>query len=283
MSKNILVKPVVKWVGGKRQLLDEIIPHIPKNITTYVEPFIGGGAVFFDLQPKKAIINDFNKELINVYNVIKNNPEELISLLVNHKKKNNEDYFYSIRELDRDEVRYGKMTNIEKAARVLYLNKTCYNGLFRVNMAGQFNTPFGRYKNPDIVNKTTINALSDYFKNDIEIHSGDYAKVLQNLDKKSFVYFDPPYMPVSISSSFTGYTNNGFDENEQLRLKNECDKLTEQGIPFMLSNSDVKFITDLYGDYNIRLVKAKRSINSKANKRGEVNEVIIDNFELIKK
>lgn len=283
MSKNILVKPVVKWVGGKRQLLDEIIPHIPKNITTYVEPFIGGGAVFFDLQPKKAIINDFNKELINVYNVIKNNPEELISLLVNHKKKNNEDYFYSIRELDRDEVRYGKMTNIEKAARVLYLNKTCYNGLFRVNMAGQFNTPFGRYKNPDIVNKTTINALSDYFKNDIEIHSGDYAKVLQNLDKKSFVYFDPPYMPVSISSSFTGYTNNGFDENEQLRLKNECDKLTEQGIPFMLSNSDVKFITNLYGDYNIRLVKAKRSINSKANKRGEVNEVIIDNFELIKK
>lgn len=283
MSKNILVKPVVKWVGGKRQLIDEIIPYIPKNITTYVEPFVGGGAIIFELQPKKAIINDFNDELINVYNVIKNYPEELISKLVEHKKNNSEDYFYAVRELDRDEDQFSKITDVEKAARVLYLNKTCYNGLFRVNMAGQFNTPFGRYKNPDIVNKTTIKALSEYFKNDIIIQSGDYAKVLQNLDEKSFVYFDPPYMPVSTSSSFTGYTNNGFDENEQLRLKKECDKLTDKGIRFMLSNSDVKFINDLYSDYNIRIVKAKRSINSKANKRGEINEVIIDNFKLINK
>lgn len=274
-SKNPLISPILKWVGGKRQLLTDIIPLINGACHTYVEPFIGGGAVFFELQPKKAIINDLNEELINVYLVIKDSCEELISQLKVHEENNNEDYFYNIRSLDRS-VEYSDMSLIKKAARIIYLNKTCYNGLYRVNTAGQFNSPYGRYKNPNIINATTIRAVSKYLQNNnIIIKQGDYKEVLKGLRSGAFVYFDPPYMPISSSSSFTGYTENGFSYEKQVELKIECDKLKEKEISFLLSNSDCDEIRELYKDYDIRTVQAKRSINSNASKRGEISEVLI--------
>ncbi|HEN0625031.1 TPA: DNA adenine methylase [Streptococcus agalactiae] len=281
-KKNILVSPVVKWVGGKRQLLPEIKKYIPSKISTYVEPFLGGGAVLFELQPKKAIVNDFNSELINVYQVIKDNPEELILSLESHKQLNNEDYYYKIRGLDRTEG-FDDLSNVEKASRILYLNKTCYNGLFRVNRAGQFNTPYGKYKNPNIVNEVTIRAMSKYLnKNNVKLMTGDYKEALKNLRKGAFVYFDPPYLPISSSSSFTGYTENGFEIDKQIELRDECKKLAKRGIDFLLSNSYSSEILDLYSDksfFKIEVVKATRNVNSISDKRGEINEVLITNVK----
>lgn len=277
-NRNVTLLPILKWAGGKRQLLDEITPLIPSKIATYVEPFIGGGAVLFDLEPKKAIINDFNSDLINVYRVIRDNPNELLSLLEKHNKLNNEEYFYQIRKLDRTDD-YNIMSDIEKAARIMYLNKTCFNGLYRVNQSGQFNSPYGKYKNPNIINKSAILAVSDYFNNNnIKIIKGDYKEPLKKLRKGDFVYFDPPYMPISTSSSFTKYTENGFSKKNQIELKNECDKLDKKGIKFLLSNSFHPLIQELYKDYEIITVKARRSINSNANKRGEIEEVLVRNY-----
>ncbi|WP_156018222.1 DNA adenine methylase [Streptococcus ruminantium] len=282
MKKNILVNPVLKWVGGKRQLIPEIEPLIPKKISTYVEPFVGGAAILFHLQPKRAIINDFNEELMNVYGVIKNNPDELIKLLEEHNKLNSEAYYYEIRSLDRDDS-YSDLSSEEKAARILYLNKTCYNGLFRVNNAGQFNAPYGKYKNPAIVNDVTIKAVSNYFQSaDIKFLTGDYKNALRGLRKGAFVYFDPPYMPVSASSNFTGYTEGGFGYEKQVELRDECIKLHKKGIKFLQSNSYSQEILELYSDtsiFKVDVVKAKRSINSKSDKRGEVSEVLIYNYE----
>ena len=222
MKKNKLIAPFLKWVGGKRQLMPAIKELIPKNYTNYYEPFIGGGAVLFDLQPKNAVINDFNEELINVYQTIKENPEELISDLKTHK--NESDYFYDLRALDRED-NFENLSNIKKASRVIYLNKTCYNGLYRVNNSGEFNSPFGRYKNPNIVNETTIRAVSKYLNtNKITILNGDFEDALKGIKKGSFVYFDPPYHPVSASSNFTGYVQGGFDMYEQVRLRDLFDK-----------------------------------------------------------
>lgn len=281
MEKNIKLTPILKWVGGKKQLLSEITPLIPKKITTYVEPFIGGGAVLFNLQPKKAIINDLNKELINTYKVVKKSPRELLELLKIHDKNNCEDYFYEIRALDRTN-NFKNMNNIEKAARVIYLNKTCFNGLYRVNKTGKFNSPYGKYKNPNIINESAILAMSDYFNNNnIKIIQGDYKNALKDLKKDAFVYFDPPYMPISTSSSFKNYTKTSFDEKEQIELKKECDKLDNKRIKFMLSNSDHPLIRELYKDFDIRIVKAKRSINSKGNSRGKINEILVKNYDIL--
>lgn len=275
MATNGLICPILKWVGGKRQLLAEIMPLINKNCSTYVEPFVGGGAVFFELQPKKAIINDYNDELINVYLIVRDSADELIAELEEHNKNNSEEYFYELRALDRSSE-YKEMNNVQKAARIIYLNKTCYNGLYRVNAAGQFNSPYGKYKNPNIINATTIRAMSNYLKKaQIDIRSGDYREVLKGLRKGAFVYLDPPYMPISSSSSFTGYTDNGFSYEQQVELKKECDKLKAKGVLFLQSNSDCPEIRELYKDYEIKTVQAKRSINSKADKRGEISEVLI--------
>lgn len=279
-QKNLVLSPVLKWVGGKRQLLNDIIPMIPKNCSTYVEPFIGGGAVLFELQPKKAIINDFNSELINVYTVIRDYSEELIKELQFHKDNNTSEHFYAVREYDRKPEFFSQMTPIQKAARVIYLNKTCYNGLYRVNSAGQFNSPYGKYKNPNIVNETVIRAMSKYFnENNIVIKNEDFKEALKGLRRGAFVYLDPPYMPISSSSSFTGYTENGFNEDKQRELKELCDKLDKKGIKFLQSNSDCEFIRELYSGYRIKTIKAKRAINSKGNSRGEINEVLIYNYE----
>lgn len=273
--KNPLISPILKWVGGKRQLIEQIIPLISKRYTTYVEPFVGGGAVFFELQPSKAIINDYNEELINVYCMVRDYPDDLIMELENHDKNNSEEYYYEIRTLDRARE-YSEMSSVKKAARIIYLNKTCYNGLYRVNAAGQFNSPYGKYKKPNIVNATTIKAVSKYLNKDgIVINQGDYKDTLKGLRKGAFVYLDPPYMPISSSSSFTGYTDKGFSYEQQVTLKNECDKLKAKGISFLQSNSDCPEIRELYKDYKICTVQAKRSINSNALKRGEINEVLI--------
>lgn len=278
-KNNKLVAPFLKWVGGKRQLMPTIVEHLPENIKDYkyIEPFIGGGAVLFNLQPKNAIINDFNDELINVYQVIKNNLDELIADLKKHK--NEAEYFYSIRSLDR-KGEFKKLTNVQRASRVIFLNKTCFNGLYRVNNAGEFNSPFGRYKNPNIVNEPTLKAVNKFLNsNNIDIKSGDYSEILKQADKKCFVYLDPPYHPISESSNFTGYVQGGWNIYDQVDLKTACDELHKKGVKFLLSNSSAKFIKDLYKDYSITIVKANRAINSNGADRGEVDEVLIRNYE----
>ncbi len=277
--KNRLVTPFLKWVGGKRQLINELTNYLPKGINSYeyIEPFVGGGALFFHLQSKKATINDLNSELINVYLMIKNNLEELISELTKHK--NSTEYFYSIRSLDRD-YSFNDLSNVFKASRVIYLNKTCFNGLYRVNNSGEFNSPFGNYKNPNIINEPTLRAVNKYLnENDIKVFSLDYEKILTNLNEKSFVYLDPPYHPLSNGNNFTGYVQGGWTFKDQIRLKNNCDKLNQNGIKFMLSNSSSEFIIDLYKEYNIKRIMANRLVNSDASKRGEVEELIIRNYE----
>lgn len=272
--KNKYLKPILKWVGGKRQLLGEIAPLVPSSPSLYVEPFVGGAAVLLDRQPKKALISDFNEELINVYRVVRDDPKQLIELLEGHERENSSEHYYEVRALDRD-VSFFQASSIERAARIIYLNKTCFNGLFRVNSQGQLNVPYGRYKHPNIVNEPGIMALSTYLQGDIDIRCGDYAAALENLPKNSFVYLDPPYMPVSATSAFTGYTEGGFDYDEQVRLRDECLKLKEQGISFLQSNSDCLAIRELYEGFTLKTIKAKRSINSKGDKRGAVNEVLI--------
>lgn len=278
-NKNKLVAPVLKWVGGKRQLIDILVNLLPKeNIKTYCEPFVGGGALLFELQPKTAYINDINDELIRVYSVIKDDVESLITSL--EKFKNDPECFYSVRDWDRDKIRYNSLSDVEKAARILYLNKTCYNGLFRVNSAGEFNSPFGSYRNPNIVNAPVLRAVNSYFNDsDIYMTSADYAEILKKIPNKTFVYIDPPYDPVSNSSSFTGYTKGGFNRDEQIRLRECCDELDAKGVKFMLSNSATDFIKNQYSKYNITVVQAKRFVNSDASKRGEVEEVIVRNYE----
>lgn len=279
IKKNRLVAPFVKWVGGKRQIMSSITKLMPKNIKDYkyIEPFIGGGAVLFHLQPKNGIINDFNEELINTYQVIKNNLDELIEDLKTHE--NTSEYFYDIRSLDRED-NFEELSKVKRASRVLYLNKTCFNGLYRVNNAGEFNAPFGRYKNPNIVNEPTLKAVSNYLNsNNVKILTGDYSEALKLADENSFVYLDPPYHPISEGSNFTGYVQGGFNMYDQVDLRVACDELNKKGIKFLLSNSASPFILDQYKDYNIEIVKAKRAINSNGSKRGNVDEVLIRNYE----
>lgn len=279
MTRDPLVRPILKWVGGKRQLLATILPLIPAH-TMYCEPFVGGGAVLFRAQPDRAIINDSNEELINIYKVIMEQPESLIEILSRHRNENCQEYFYEVRRLDRDSERYLAMTTAERAARIIYLNKTCYNGLFRVNKAGEFNAPWGKYKEPNITNETTIRAMSEYFnKVDLKVLCGDYREALKGIRKGSFVYLDPPYMPLSVSSSFTGYTSSGFGVQEQMELKRQCDLLDKKGIKFLLSNSSCDFIEDLYKDYILERVSAKRRVNVRADKRGAIDEVLVRNYE----
>lgn len=279
MIQNKLAKPFLKWAGGKRQLLPEIRKYVPKKINTYYEPFIGAGAVLFDIQPKRAVVNDINKELINVYNVVKNNIDELIEDLKKHE--NNKDYFYAIRDLDR-QPEYQQLSNVERASRIIYLNKTCYNGLFRVNSQGQFNVPFGKYKNPQIVNEITVKSVHNYFSfNNITVLNKDFETAVETAEKGDFVYFDPPYDPVSDSASFTGYSLDGFDRSQQIRLRDLCVELDKRGCKFLLSNSATDFIQEIYKEeeFHIEIVSASRNINSVASKRGKIDEVLVMNYD----
>jgi DNA adenine methylase len=278
---NLILRPFLKWAGGKRQLLPVLRKYIPKSYKTYFEPFIGAGALLFDLQPKRAIINDTNEKLINCYQVIKDSPKELLEITREHQNNNSKDYYYKLRELDRELYKsiFDNLSNVEKAARIIYLNKTCFNGLFRVNSQGQFNVPYGDNKNPVIAEERIIMAISEYLnENKVQILNQDFAKAVSSAKSGDFIYFDPPYDPVSDSSSFTGYDLNGFDREEQMRLKKLCDNLVSKGCQVLISNSSTDFIRSLYGDesyYKVDEVKASRHINSVGTSRGKINELLI--------
>lgn len=277
-SKNKLVAPVLKWVGGKRQILPSLLPLLPDNISVYCEPFVGGGAMLFQLQPNEIYINDINSELMRVYSVIMNEVEALIQALIGFE--NNAETYYSVRDWDRNKEKYAELPEVKKAARILYLNKTCFNGLFRVNRAGEFNSPFGYYKNPNIVNAPILRAVSKYLNRaTTHLSSIDYAKVLAGLPQGAFVYLDPPYDPVSETSNFTGYSKGGFTREDQLRLRKSCDNLSKRNIKFMLSNSATTFIKELYSAYDVKVVLARRAVNANGSKRGEIDEVVVRNYE----
>jgi DNA adenine methylase len=283
VKNNPLIKPYLKWAGGKRQLLSEIKKYLPQGISnyTYYEPFVGAGAVFFNLQPKKAIINDFNEQLILTYNAIKEKVVELIELLKFHEKMNNEEYYYEIRNIDRDSIKFDKLTNTEKAARLIFLNKTCYNGLYRVNSQGLFNVPYGKYNRPSICEDIVLHQISNYFNtNEIKILNKNFESAVSTAGKNSFIYFDPPYYSPD-KTNFTGYQADGFGEDEQEKLRNVMVKMTNREVKCLLSNSDTKYIRELYNfDYfDIISVQAKRVINSDSSGRGNVNELLIKNWK----
>lgn len=277
-QRNELLQPFLKWAGGKRQLLPHIRKYTPRKLNrTYYEPFVGAGAVLFDLQPSKAKINDANSELINCYAVIKHEVDALIEHAQTHKTDSS-DYYYKIRGLDRS-PEYAELTPVERASRIIFLNKTCYNGLFRVNSQGQFNVPYGSYKNPTLVDDIIIKAISNYLnQNKITITNLDFEEAVSDAKKGDFVYFDPPYDPVSDTSSFTGYNLDKFGKDEQRRLKNVYAQLTQKGCQVMLSNSATDFIRDLYQEYTVITIPANRSINSVATGRGRIDELLILNY-----
>ncbi len=266
--------PIVKWVGGKRQLMFELLKNMPKNYNRYFEPFIGGGALFFELQPDNAYISDMNKELINLYQVVRDNVNELIVDLQKHDIS--KEYFMEIRNIDRTKE-YKNWSNIQKASRFIYLNRTCFNGMYRVNSQGQFNVPFGYYKNPKIVDENNLINCSNLLQR-TEIKHADFSEILKNIKKGDFVYFDPPYVPLSETSSFTSYTKDGFDMDMQFKLKDVCDELDSMGVKFLLSNSDTKLVNELYENYNIKKVYASRQINANADGRGKITEVLVRNY-----
>jgi len=272
-------QPFIKWVGGKRALLEQILPLLPKKFNNYYEPFIGGGAVFFELysngllKDRKIVISDINHDLINTYNVVKNNPYELISNLENYKEQHSKEFYYKTRELDRKE-NYNNLSNLEKATRFIYLNKTCFNGLYRVNKKGYFNTPIGSYKNPNIADRNIILNASEALQN-VEILQQSFKEVVNMANKDDLVYFDPPYYPLNTTSNFTSYDSNCFLEDEQFELFEVFDRLADNGIKIVESNSDTDFIKKLYKKYDINIVNANRFINSKGNGRGKITEVLI--------
>ena len=272
------LQPFTKWTGGKRQLLPVIKSLMPDDYNNYFEPFIGGGAVFFDLIPKKATINDFNSELINCYHQIKDNPEKLIELLTEHQKKNSKEYYLELRSADRD-GRINDMTDTERAARIMYMLRVDFNGLYRVNSKNQFNVPYGRYKNPKIVDSELILSISSYLNNnDIRILNGDFEEAIKNVQAGDFVYFDPPYIPLSETSAFTSYTHEGFSYEEQVRLRNVFKRLNEKGAYVMLSNSSSPLVEELYEGFNIHKVNAIRTNGAKASSRGKISEIIVTNY-----
>ncbi|NMC74719.1 MAG: DNA adenine methylase [Geobacteraceae bacterium] len=278
-----MCRPFVKWAGGKRQLIEELLRSRPPKYKRYLEPFIGGGALFFALKPKNAFISDINEELINIYRVVKEDVGALIAELRKHEGNYREgdpqEYFYTIRNSDR-ESGYAQWGSVEKAARLIFLNKTCFNGLFRMNSRKQFNTPFGFYDNPAIVDERNLLACSHALKT-TEIAASGFDHVVEIAQKGDFVYFDPPYVPLTATANFTSYTGEGFDLEMQTRLRDVCVELDGKGVKWMLSNSHSEFVLDLYKDtFHIRTVEASRAINCKADKRGKVAEVIVTNYEV---
>lgn len=267
--------PIVKWVGGKRQLMFELIKNMPKSYNRYFEPFIGGGALFFELQPEQAYISDMNEELINLYSVVRDNVYELIKDLSKHEVS--KEYFLEIRNIDRTE-QYTELSDVERASRFIYLNRTCFNGMYRVNSQGQFNVPFGHYKNPRIIDENNLLNCSELLKK-TEIKCADFSEILTKVKKGDLVYFDPPYVPLNETSSFTSYTKDGFDIDMQFKLRDVCDKLDTMGIKFMLSNSDTKLVNELYANYEIKKVFASRQINANTDGRGKITEVLVRNYD----
>ncbi len=296
-QKDVILKPFVKWVGGKGQLVSEIEKLLPSNdgkaLTKYAEPMVGGGALFFSLLSKydfeELYISDINAELINAYQVVKNDVENLISklnemqMLFLPMDDNGRKYFYyTVREKFNNTI-LSEGTATDKAAQFIFLNKTCFNGLYRVNKKGQFNVPMGAYKNPTICDDENLRNIHEALQN-VTIVCGDYSLSKEFIDKNTFVYIDPPYRPISETSGFTSYNSDVFDDNEQIRLAKFIDEINSSGAKVVLSNSDPKnvneednFFDDLYRNYTINRVEANRAINSNGNKRGKIKELLIYN------
>ena len=275
ISKQAFPRPFLKWAGGKNRLIPQIRIHLPErhSYKKYYEPFLGGGAVFFYLQPCVARLTDVNPELIVTYNCVKNNLEELIKLLKIHAHNHSEEYYYELRQTV-------VKTDLEKAARLIYLNKTCFNGLYRVNSKGQFNVPLGRYKNPNICPIELLLSASDSLQS-AEIKQADFNDILNHATgSDDFVFFDPPYHPISSTSYFTAYSRNSFNEDDQIRLRDTCAELANRGVKVMVCNSDCKFIKTLYSEINFKIfpIKAPRVINSNIKNRGTIDELLITSY-----
>ena len=273
-------KPFVKWAGGKRQIIDKLKELVPYEYDTYYEPFVGGGALLFELAPKKAVINDYNTELINVYNVLcdDENFKLMCKALNRHEANHSEDYYYKVRNKDRNKNSYNRLADYTKAARTIYLNKACFNGLYRVNSKNEFNVPFGKKIRVNTYEGSNLITVSNYLTmNDIKILNTDFEESVKNAKKGDFIYFDPPYD--SDTSTFTNYTEEGFGKKEQIRLAKVFKELSDRGCYVMLSNHNTTLVNELYKDFYIHIIEAKRNINSNGKKRGKVEEVIITNYE----
>ena len=294
------VRPFVKWAGGKGSLISQITKYYPEDLKTgvidkYVEPFVGGGAVLIDIlqkyDVKEAYAYDTNKDLINAYNVIKTDVNSLINKLkkyedeyISLEMEDRKKYYYDVRsEYNSSEIKEGK-TSLKRAAEFIFLNRTCFNGLYRVNQSGDFNVPMGKYKNPTICDEDNLEALSKLIKN-VEFICGDYQTTEEIVDKNTFVYFDPPYRPLSVTSGFTSYTKDDFDDEDQKQLASYFRTLDTKDAKLMLSNSNPKnvneedtFFDDIYSGFNINELQANRMINANANKRGKISELLIINY-----
>lgn len=268
-----IAAPFIKWAGGKRSIIDELVTRLPLSFNTYWEPFVGGGALFFELYPRliQAILSDTNFDLAIAYKVVKGAPEALIAKLEEHARKHSEPYYYKVRG------QHELQNPVDVAARFIYLNRTCFNGLFRVNKKGEFNVPFGRYDNPDIVRRDTLTACSGALQR-ATIEYRDFDTIAPQ--ERDFVYCDPPFHPTSETARFTKYTKLDFSEKDQERLRDFALQLHRQGVLVMLSNSDTRFIRSLYGGatWHITTVQAPRLINCKPDGRGAVNELVITNY-----
>ena len=298
-NNNINVKPFLKWAGGKSQILSEIEKYYPftnGTINKYAEPFVGGGAVLFDIlnkyHLKEIYISDINAELINTYHIIRDNIDSMLHILsiiqnefISMDTDNRKAYYLKKRERFNElKVNDNKSINIEKAALMIYLNKTCFNGLYRVNKKGEFNVPMGLYKNPTICDEENLRSVSEKLQN-VTIVCGDYHESADFIDKDTFVYFDPPYRPLTTTSNFTAYTENVFDDNSQIELSSYINRLHKKEAKIVVSNSDPKnvntndtFFDDIYASYFIRRVDAARMINSNSKSRGKIKELLISNF-----
>lgn len=273
-------KPFVKWAGGKRQIIDKLKEYVPDEYDTYYEPFVGGGALLFELAPKKAVINDLNEELMNVYNCLCNEEKfkKMCNLLNHYEAEHSEEFYYEIRNKDKNKNAYNRLSDYTKAARTIYLNKACFNGLYRVNSKNEFNVPFGKKTKINTYEGSNLITVSNYLTmNDIKIQSVDFEESLKTAKKGDFVYIDPPYD--SDTSTFNHYTKECFGKEEQRRLAKVYKDLDKRGVYVMLSNHNTTLINELYKDYHIHIIEAKRNINANGKKRGKVEEVIITNYE----
>ena len=276
-------KPFVKWAGGKRQIIDKLKKYIPDEYGTYYEPFVGGGALLFELSPKDAVINDYNAELMNVFSCIKDEDKfnKMCSLLNRHEVNHSEEYYYEVRNIDRDKAKFNRMADYKRAARTIYLNKACFNGLYRVNSKNEFNVPFGKKTRINTYDGQNLSIIHSYLNfNNIRILNTDFEECVKDAKKGDFIYFDPPYD--SETSTFNSYTENGFGREEHIRLARVYKELADRGCYVMLSNHNTTLVKELYKDFNIHLIEAKRNINSNGKKRGKVEEVIITNYEIVR-
>lgn len=282
-KESLLLPLFLKWAGGKLQLIEQLENLFPHKFRNYYEPFIGSGAVFFyvksKLKPNKVILSDTNEELINCFVIVRDKPSELVESLLNHRKKHSKEYYYAVRSIESN-----RLDSVDRAARLIYLNKTCFNGLYRVNSKGQFNVPFGDYESPSIFDKNTLFQASQLLRG-VHLQVMSFEKILDFAGKDDFVYFDPPYIPLSKTSSFTRYSKSDFSMKEQKQLSEVFEALHSRGCFVMLSNSDHALTRELYRDYkkNTVVVRAKRMINSVGSKRGAIDELIVTSYSTANK